>query len=180
MMKSLEHFPYEERLRDLGLFSLENRRLKGNLITVCKHLKCGSQVNRGRLFSVASNNRTRGSGRNTGSSTLTQGRTLLSEWCSTGTGCPERLWSVLLCRYSRLVQTPTCATCCREPALAGVWTGWFPEVPSNCYNSVITTALPRSWLLNTRKNSVFLREYCVLVPFLSLNNLLSLVFNLYM
>ena len=78
MMKSLEHFPYEERLRDLGLFSLENRRLKGDLITVCKHLKCGSQVNPGRLFSVASNNRTRGNGRNTGSSTLTQGRTLLS------------------------------------------------------------------------------------------------------
>jgi len=50
---------------------------------------------------------------NRGSSVLIQGRTLLSEWWSRRTGRAERLWSLLLWRYSRL----TCATCCREPAL---------------------------------------------------------------
>ena len=38
---------------------------------------------------------------------------------STGTGCPERLWSLLLWRYSRPAWTPTWATFSRELALSG-------------------------------------------------------------
>jgi len=64
MIHSLEHLLCEERLRAVGLFSLEKRRLRGDLITLYKYLKCVSQVDGGGLLSMANSNRTMGNRKN--------------------------------------------------------------------------------------------------------------------
>jgi len=61
-MRGLEHISYEKKLRELGLFSLKKRRLRGYLLNAYKYLGGGCQANGAKLFSVVPSAKTRGKG----------------------------------------------------------------------------------------------------------------------
>ncbi|KFO81364.1 hypothetical protein N303_01567, partial [Cuculus canorus] len=62
MIRGLEDLPYKDRLKELGLFSLEKRRLRGDLIVIFQYLK-GAYRKAGKgLFIKACGYRTRVNG----------------------------------------------------------------------------------------------------------------------
>jgi len=62
IIQGLEHLSCEERLRELGLFRLDKRRLRGDLITALQYLKGACKKDGDGFFSRACCSRTRGNG----------------------------------------------------------------------------------------------------------------------
>jgi len=62
MIRGLEHLSCEDRLRELGLFSLEKRRLREDLIVASQYLKGGYRKDGDRLFNRDCCDTTRGNG----------------------------------------------------------------------------------------------------------------------
>lgn len=59
MVQGMETMFYEDRLNELGIFSLEKRQLKGNTIAIYKYLRGCHVEDAADLFSVALQGRTK-------------------------------------------------------------------------------------------------------------------------
>ncbi|OWK60092.1 hypothetical protein RLOC_00002071 [Lonchura striata] len=58
--KAMKMIKEDNRLRELGLFSLKNRQLRGEVTNIYKHLKEGGQEDGARPFSLVPSNRPKG------------------------------------------------------------------------------------------------------------------------
>ena len=95
MIRGLEYLPCEDRLRELVLFSLEKRRLQGDLIAAFQYLKGAYKQEESQLFERVDNSRTRGNGFNLWEGRLrlgVRGKFFTMRMVRCWNSCPERLW----------------------------------------------------------------------------------------
>jgi len=140
MVRRMEHLSYEERLGELGLFSLEKRRLPGGLIEAFQYLKEAYGKDGDRLFSRACCNRTRSFKLKEGGYKeemfYNEGGETLAQVAQRGGRCPipgniqgQVGWGSE--KPDRVEDVP--AHCRRG------WTRWPLKVPSNLNYSMIPT-----------------------------------------
>ena len=95
MMRGLQHLPYKDRLRELGLFNLEKRRLWGDLIAAFQYLKVAYKQEESQLFERVDNSRTRGNGFKLEEGRFgldIRGKFFTKRVVRCWNSCPERLW----------------------------------------------------------------------------------------
>ena len=95
MLRGLQHLPYKDRLRELGLLSLEKRRLRGELIAAFQDLKGASKQEGRQLFERGDKSRTGGNGLKLKEGRLrldVRGKFLTERVVRCWKSCPERLW----------------------------------------------------------------------------------------
>ena len=95
MLRGLQHLPYKDRLRELGLFSLEKRRLRGDLIAAFQDLQGASKQEGRQLLERADNSRTWGNGVKLKEGRLrwdVRGKFFAMRVGRCWNSCPERLW----------------------------------------------------------------------------------------
>jgi len=114
MIRGLEHLCCEERLRELGLFSLEKRSLWGDLTTTIQYLNWACKKAGEGLFTRAWSDRTKGNGFRLKESRCRldiRKKFFTTRVWDTGTGYPEKLW------------LPPPWKCSR-PGCMGLWATW--------------------------------------------------------
>ena len=124
--QGLEHLPWEERLRDLGLFSLEKRRLRGDLISAYKYLKGRCQGDGAGLFPAVPDARPRGHGHKLECRKfhLNMRKKPFPVWVpEQGHRLPREAVGSLPWRHSHPAWTRPCAPALGVPAPAGVGRG---------------------------------------------------------
>lgn len=129
VLKGLEHLTHEKKLRQLGIFCLEKRRLRAGLSSVQmpegREQRVWSWVSSLQSSPVTGQEPTS----NTGGSVQTSENAFSTvRVTSTGTGFPERLWSCPPWRYSTSVWMWSWAL---------GWIRCLPEVPSNLNHPMI-------------------------------------------
>ena len=62
MLRGLEHLSYGDRLRELGVFSMEKKRHQGDLTVTFQHLNGAYKQEGERCFTLSDSNKTRRNG----------------------------------------------------------------------------------------------------------------------